>query len=210
MYITIGLLVLLGILYGCFRNKAGQKALILKASATGMAVLAGIYGAFQTHRFSDWVIVFGLVCCMAADIILEIQFIRGVYLFGAAHLLFILAFCQKVVPSWDTLFIFTGIYLLVLFLFRNKVGMLGELKRPAYLYMAVLILMVAMAATIYLHLNTTEALLRSIGAFCFLVSDCVIAWSLLKERRRLSDGIVILTLYYAAVYLIGSAGWIAS
>ena len=209
MYITIGLLVLLGILYGYFRDKAGKKALILKAAATGMAVLAGIYGAFQAHRFADWVFVFGLVCCMTADVILEIQFIRGVYLFGAAHLLFILAFCQKVVPSWDTLFIFLGVYLLVLFLFRDKVGKLGEMKRPAYLYMAILILMVSMAITVYQHLNTREALLRSIGACCFLVSDCVIAWSLLEERRRLVDGVVILILYYVAVYLIGSAGWIA-
>ena len=53
MYITIGLLVLFGLLYGYFREKAGKRALIFKAAATSMAVLAGIYGALQTHRLAE-------------------------------------------------------------------------------------------------------------------------------------------------------------
>lgn len=208
MYITIGLLVLFGLLYGYFREKAGKRALIFKAGATSMAVFAGIYGALQTHRLAEWVIVLGLICCMTADVILEIQFIRGVYLFGAAHLLFILAFCQKVVPTKYTWLIFGGIYLCVFLIFRDKIGALGEFKRQAFGYMAVLAGVVAMAFTMYLHLQSNMALLYSIGACCFLISDCIIAWSLVHERRKLTDGVLILTLYYAAVYLIGSAVWI--
>ena len=209
MYLTIGLLVLFGLLYGYFREKAGKRALIFKAGATSMAVFAGIYGALQTHRLAEWVIVLGLICCMAADVILEIQFIRGVYLFGAAHLLFILAFCQKVVPTKYTWMIFFGIYVCAFLIFHDKIGMLGDLKRQAFGYMAVLVGMVAMAFTVYLHLQSDMALLYSIGACCFLVSDCIIAWSLVHERRKLTDGVLILTLYYAAVYMIGSAVWIA-
>lgn len=209
MYITIGLMVLFGLLYGYFREKAGKRALICKAAATAMAVLAGIYGALMTHRLAEWVIVLGLICCMAADVILEIQFIRGVYLFGAAHLLFILAFCQKVVPTRYTWLIFGGIYVCVFLIFRTKIDVLGEFKSQALGYMAVLVGMVAMAVTMYLHLQSKMALLYSIGAVCFLISDCIIAWSFVQERRKLIDGVLILTLYYVAVYLIGSAVWIA-
>lgn len=209
MYITIGLMVLLGLLYGYFREKAEKRALIFKAAATAMAVCAGIYGALMTHRLAEWVIVLGLICCMAADVILEIQFIRGVYLFGAAHLLFILAFCQKVVPTKYTWLIFGGIYLCVFLIFRTKIETLGEFKSQAFGYLAILTGMVAMAVTMYLHLQSKMALLYTIGAFCFLVSDCIIVWSLVKERKKLIDGVLILMLYYAAVYLIGSAVWIA-
>ena len=73
---------------------------------------------------------------------------------------------------------------------------------------AVLVGMVAMAFTVYLHLQSDMALLYSIGACCFLVSDYIIAWTMVYERRKRIDGILIMALYYAAVYLIGSAVWI--
>ena len=42
-YMTIIAMILFGIAYGCLRERAGRRALALKALATSMAVTAGLY-----------------------------------------------------------------------------------------------------------------------------------------------------------------------
>ena len=105
-YMTIIAMILFGIAYGCLRERAGRRALALKALATSMAVTAGLYGAVQSQDTAGWLIVAGLVLCMIADVVLEIRMVGGIGIFGAGHLCFIAAFWLMSPPTPGTLLLF--------------------------------------------------------------------------------------------------------
>ena len=190
-YMTIIVMILFGIAYACLRERDRSRALACKALATSMAVTAGLYGAVQR-----------LALCMIADVVLEIRMVGGIGIFGTGHLCFIAAFWLKSPPTPGTLLLFLAIYVAVIGMFRHEIAGLDELKVPAFLYMAVLGFMVSMAVTSGWPTGGRE------GAFLFLASDCMIAWRTVKDIRQNAYGAILLILYYAAVYLIGSASWI--
>ena len=207
-YMTIIAMILFGIAYGCLRERAGRRALALKALATSMAVTAGLYGAVQSQDTAGWLIVAGLVLCMIADVVLEIRMVGGIGIFGAGHLCLIAAFWLMSPPTPGTLLLFLAIYVAAIGMVRHEIAGLGGLKVPAFLYMAVLGFMVSMAVTSGWHIGGSEGMLLAAGACLFLASDCMIAWRTVKDIRQNAYGAILLILYYAAVYLIGSASWI--
>ena len=60
-----------------------------KVSATLMAVLPALYLAIREQNRVSLLIAAGTLCCMAADALLEVQFVTGAAVFAAAHLFFI-------------------------------------------------------------------------------------------------------------------------
>ena len=145
---------------------------------------------------------------MIADVVLEIRMVGGIGIFGAGHLCFIAAFWLMSPPTPGTLLLFLAIYVAAIGMFRHEIAGLGGLKVPAFLYMAVLGFMVSMAVTSGWHIGGSEGMLLAAGACLFLASDCMIAWRTVKDIRQNAYGAILLILYYAAVYLIGSASWI--
>ena len=207
-YMTIIVMILFGIAYACLRERDRSRALACKALATSMAVTAGLYGAVQSQDTAGWLIVAGLALCMIADVVLEIRMVGGIGIFGTGHLCFIAAFWLKSPPTPGTLLLFLAIYVAVIGMFRHEIAGLDELKVPAFLYMAVLGFMVSMAVTSGWPTGGREGAFLMAGAFLFLASDCMIAWRTVKDIRQNAYGAILLILYYAAVYLSGSASWI--
>lgn len=207
-YITIILMILFGIAYGWLREQARNRALAYKALATSMAVIAGLYGAAKSQNAAGWLVAAGLVLCMIADVVLEIKMVGGICIFGLGHLCFITALWLKVPPAIGTIAIFLVIYMIILWLFRHEIDGLGRLKIPAFFYMAILVFMVSMAVSAGWIMGSREGRLLAAGACLFLASDYMIAWRTVKDIQQKAYGAILLILYYAAVYLIGSASWI--
>ena len=195
-------LIIFAGLYGYFRGKSEKWALLWKALATSMAVLTGVYGALQNSESSNWLICVGLLFCMAADVLLEIRFRMGMIVFGAGHLSFIAAYWSRCTLSWLTIFVFAGIYAGIFVMFRKELSNLGDLKNAAFVYMALLGMMVSLAATSVWEVGLPWTRCTLAGGVCFLVSDVMIAWRTVKKKSSIGYDATLLVLYYAAVYLI--------
>ena len=196
-YMTIIAMILFGIAYGCLRERAGRRALALKALATSMAVTAGLYGAVQSQDTAGWLIVAGLVLCMIADVVLEIRMVGGIGIFGAGHLCFIAAFWLMSPPTPGTLLLFLAIYVAAIGMFRHEIAGLGGLKVPAFLYMAVLGFMVSMAVTSGWHIGGSIGLYDRVAHGEGYPAECLRshpAYPLLRGRisdwKRILDLIV--------------------
>lgn len=83
-------------------------------------------------------VVIGLMCCMTADVLLEIQFIWGILVFGLGHICFITAFLSRQKPNGITAVMFVMFYTVILWIFRKEISGLGHLRNPAFIYMGLL------------------------------------------------------------------------
>lgn len=203
--VTVSLMAVFGILYKGLEVKWGKKTLIFKAAATAMAVALSLCGTIKYPDAATVMVSAGLVCCMTADVVLEIAFIPGGSLFGAGHLFLIAAFWFWNPPSWETLAVFLAVYGAVFGMFRKDLPMLGRKKILAYLYLFFLGTMASMAVTLYVDKPSLWTGCAAAGGICFLASDVMIAWRVVKKRRERWLDLLLLALYYAAVYLIACA-----
>ena len=195
------------VLYGYFRGKWGNKSLIWKALATAMAGIIAAFYAVTAEETYGWFILAAVVLCMTADIVLEIDFIKGILIFGCAHICFSAAYIQLARVRISTFIAFVIIYICVLALFHKDIKNLKNLKIPAFIYMALLVFMVSMAWTVYSAGNSGQGFMLLIGAVCFLVSDCIIGFRTLRDKQSILYGAAILILYYSAVYLISASSF---
>lgn len=205
LIITAALMLTFGTVYGCLRNKIGSRSLVFKALATLMAVYLGMYGSLISGGMSGTLITLGLVFCMAADVVLEINFIKGILLFGAAHVCYIAAYARLAHPKWYIFVCAAGIYSVIILVFRKDIKKLEELKAAAVSYMALLSLMSALALTLGISAPALSTVMIAAGAVCFVISDCLIALRTVRGKTHPAYGAVILLLYYGAVYLFGAA-----
>lgn len=198
-------MIIFGILYGFLRKKQGNKSLIWKALATSMPMIVAFTGAVKTQGLYGWLITAGIVICMVADVVLEINFIKGIIVFGCAHICFTAAYLQVTSAGIQTVLVFLLIYAAVVFVFRKALKEMKELKIPAFIYMAFLVFMVSMSATVFTVYQNHRAVLAFMGSACFLISDCIIGFRTVYDKKSNVYGAVILILYYGAVYAIGSS-----
>lgn len=202
---AVSLMIIFGILYKGLEGRWGKKALVFKAAATAMAVAVCLAGAVRHPDAAALMVLAGLVCCMAADVVLEIAFIPGGGLFGAGHAFLIAAFWIWNPPSWKTLVVFLVIYGAVFGMFQKELPKLGRKRGLALLYLFFLGTMASMAVTLYVDGPSVWTGCAAAGGICFLASDVMIAWRVIKKRRERWLDLLLLTLYYAAVYLIACA-----
>ena len=186
---TLLLMIVFGTLYGALRDRCPKGSLGFKASATCMAVWnCGSGLAAGKQGFSDWMIFVGLLFCVLADVLLELEFLWGVVTFGIAH------FCFLGI---------LGIYGVFLMIFHKGLPKLGKLKIPVLLYAAVLSSMVSMAVSAAVIVPGRSRYFLAAGACAFLISDSLIAVRTIEKKQSLLMGAVLLTLYYGAVYMMG-------
>lgn len=204
LIITAVLMCISGAAYVYFREKAGNRSLAFKALATSMAVLAGLCAGGKCS-VSGSVMTLGLVFCMIADVILELDFKKGMAVFGGAHICFLFAYYMITAPAWYTIVCAVLIYSIILWFFRKDINKLEELKAASFAYMAVLALMASYAATVWIRSGTFIGAMLLTGAASFVISDCIIAWRRVNRRKSLISGSLVLILYYGAVYLFGAA-----
>lgn len=179
-----------------------RKSLIFKALATFMAVICAAANAFCSQNTYSWLIVAAVTCCMTADVLLEILFEAGAALFGIAHICFIAAVILHNSIRWYTV----GIALILMICFLTALGKylpkMGKLLIPGIIYVLLLCSMAGCFISAAIQQPTMTSVTSAIGAAFFVLSDFALAKNALEEKKGIRRDVIVLTLYYAAVYLI--------
>jgi uncharacterized membrane protein YhhN len=152
--------------------------------------------------FYKYMIITGLLFSLAGDIFLMLptdRFVAGLVAFLIAHLLYIVAFVSEIsVLMWWPMIPFV-IYGIVIYIMLAS--SLGKLKVPVLIYVVVILIMAWLAWERWSQTGQSGALLASIGAVLFIISDAILAIDRFRGAFKLSRASNLIT-YFAAQLLI--------
>ena len=183
-----------------------RKSLIAKCAGSFLAVgSAGFALRLAGENPFAQVVFWFFLLCTAADALLEISFVPGMLVFGAAHVCLIFWLWGLSSPTWWSLALWVAVYILTAVLFRKELPTLGKLTVPFLLYPALLGGSLALAAPL-----TFTAGARwwpvALGCLLFYISDMLVAKNQLSRWPDKWQK-PIMALYWAALYLISVGLW---
>ena len=191
-----------------FLRSAGRERQSLIAKCAGSFLAVGSAGLALhlagENPFSQVVFWFFLLCT-AADALLEISFVPGMLVFGAAHVCLILWLWGMSSPTWWSLALWVGVYILTAVLFRKELPTLGKLTVPFLLYPALLGGSLALAAPLPFTAGARWWPV-ALGCLLFYVSDMLVAKNQLSRWPDKWQK-PIMALYWGALYLISTGLW---
>ena len=158
------------------------------------------FGDIQGNPYTRAILA-GLCFSFIGDSLLlfPAQFKSGLFSFLIGHIWYMLGFLSSdwSLPMLPTLII----TILALGMFFQLYPTLGKLKIPVLVY----ILMIAgMGITSFGRLDALQsfsALIGSMGASLFMISDGVLGWNKFKNPFNLAEGIILIT-YYSGQWMI--------
>jgi uncharacterized membrane protein YhhN len=177
---------------------------LFKPLATLCLILLALVPKYPVTHFYRYMIVAGLVCSLAGDVLLMLaadRFVQGLISFLVAHLCYIAAFVfageRAVVYVWAVppLLLYGGLMLCWLW------PVPGRMKAPVVIYMLVILLMGLTALSRYVETKQNWSLLAALGALLFIASDSLLAVNKFRGRFRVAQ-LLILSTYFTAQWLI--------
>ena len=191
-----------------FLRSAGRERESLIAKCAGSFLAVGSAGLALhlagENPFSQVVFWFFLLCTIA-DALLEISFVPGMLVFGAAHVCLILWLWGLSSPTWWSLALWVAVYILTAVLFRKELPTLGKLTVPFLLYPA--LLGGSLALALPLPFLAGKALWPvALGCLLFYVSDMLVAKNQLSRWPDKWQK-PIMALYWGGLYLISTGLW---
>lgn len=194
-------------LYFCLRRAGMMKeSLIAKCAGSFLAVGSAAFAlAAQGGVVTIPLVFWFFVLCTIADALLEISFVPGMLVFGAAHVCLVVWMWGQGSPTWWSLALWIALYLLTAVLFRKELPTLGKLTGPFLLYPALLGGSVALAVPLPFLLGERWWPV-AIGAVLFYISDMLVAKNQLAHWDKKWQK-PIMALYWGALYLISTGLW---
>ena len=191
-----------------FLRSAGRERESLIAKCAGSFLAVGSAGLALhlagENPFSQVVFWFFLLCTIA-DALLEISFVPGMLVFGAAHVCLILWLWGLSSPTWWSLALWVAVYILTAVLFRKELPTLGKLTVPFLLYPALLGGSLALALPLPFTAGARWWPV-ALGCLLFYVSDMLVAKNQLSRWPDKWQK-PIMVLYWGALYLISTGLW---
>ena len=183
-----------------------RESLIAKCAGSFLAVgSAGFALRLAGENPFAQVIFWFFLLCTAADALLEISFVPGMLVFGAAHVCLIFWLWGLSSPTWWSLALWVAVYILTAVLFRRELPTLGKLTAPFLLYPALLGGSLALAAPLPFTAGARWWPV-ALGCLLFYVSDMLVAKNQLSRWPDKWQK-PIMALYWAALYLISTGAW---
>ena len=183
-----------------------RKSLIAKCAGSFLAVgSAGFALRLAGENPFAQVVFWFFLLCTAADALLEISFVPGMLVFGAAHVCLIFWLWGLSSPTWWSLALWVAVYILTAVLFRKELPTLGKLTAPFLLYPALLGGSLALAAPLPFTAGARWWPV-ALGCLLFYVSDMLVAKNQLSRWPDKWQK-PIMALYWAALYLISTGAW---
>jgi uncharacterized membrane protein YhhN len=157
--------------------------------------------------FYKYMIIAGLLFSLAGDIFLMLptdRFVAGLVAFLLAHLFYSAAFASEISAlMWWPLIPFV-IYGIVIYIILAS--SLGKLKVPVLFYVVVILIMAWLAWERWSQTGQGGALLASIGALLFIISDTILAIDRFRGTFKLSRASNLITYFAAQLLIAGSIG----
>ena len=170
-------------------------------------LMIAVSAALPEGSLYSLAIIAGLICSLAGDVLLMLpsdRFIAGLVSFLVAHLLYTAGFISGTgfgFSSWLALpFVLYGAVM-----FGVLSPHLGRMKLAVSVYMAGILVMAWQAWERYLLIGERGALLASLGAVLFVVSDSALALNRFRGQFKSAQALTLRT-YYAAQWLIALSG----
>ncbi len=188
------------------RAGLSRESLAAKCAGSFLAVASAVPALVQkgANPLEEPVFWF-FALCTAADALLELWFVPGMLVFGAAHFCLILwLWGLAPVTGWSVL-LWALAYGAAALLFRRELPKLGKLLVPFCLYPALLGASLALGLALPFTAGAEYWPLAA-GTLCFFVSDMMVAKGELSGLDPKWQKPVML-LYWAALYLISAALW---
>ena len=183
-----------------------RESLIAKCAGSFLAVgSAGFALRLAGENPFAQVIFWFFLLCTAADALLEISFVPGMLVFGAAHVCLIFWLWGLGSPTWWSLALWVAVYILTAVLFRKELPTLGKLTAPFLLYPALLGGSLALAAPLPFTAGARWWPV-ALGCLLFYVSDMLVAKNQLSRWPDKWQK-PIMALYWAALYLLSTGAW---
>lgn len=177
---------------------------ILKPLTMVFICLIAILGQ-ATLPLYKYMIIGGLVFSMAGDVFLMLpsdRFRAGLAAFLIAHLFYIVAFVSEIrTLAWWPLIPLIPYGIVTCAVLAPY---LGKQRSPVLVYVTVIMTMAWLACERWGQTSQSGALLASIGAVLFLVSDTILAINRFRGSCKLAHALDLAT-YYAAQWLIASS-----
>lgn len=174
---------------------------IFKPLTTLLIILLALQSSAPDAPAYKWLIIAGLILCLAGDIFLMLPpryFIAGLGSFLAGHWLYIAAFTVGGATfSW---------WLLPLLLYGSVIYALlhphlGKMRIPVTLYVIFILLMAWQALGRWSAAGSSGAAYAALGAVLFVISDSVLALDRFRQPFKAAR-VIVLTTYWAAQTLI--------
>jgi len=174
---------------------------------TGFTLTSGWHGS------AAWFGI-GLVCSLAGDILLMAPpslFPAGLASFLLAHLFYIVGFNQSfLLPTWQFLIPLAGLILLDTLAYRRLRQSILKLPHGRWIRFPMLVYVVVISLMVYSALLTwlrpewpmLAAVLVSVGAFLFYISDTTLAYNRFCRPLRFGRVIVIATYHLAQIFIV--------
>ena len=192
-----------------YLRRAGmdKESLIAKCAGSFLAVGSAAFASIAQGGVLEVPLVFWFfVLCTLADALLEINFVPGMLVFGAAHVCLILWLWGLATPSWWSLALWVAVYVLTALLFRKELPTLGKLTAPFLLYPALLGGSLALGLPLVFLLGW-EWWPVALGTLLFYISDMLVAKNQLAHWDDKWQK-PIMALYWGALYLISVGLWV--
>ena len=158
-----------------------------------------------TLPFYKYMIITGLVFSLAGDVFLMLpadRFVAGLVAFLIAHLFYIAAFASEISALIWWPLVPAVIYGIVIYTILAP--SLGKLKLPVLIYVMGILIMAWLAWERWIQTGQSGALLASVGAVLFVISDTILALNRFRGTFKPARGLN-LTTYFAAQWLIASS-----
>jgi len=162
--------------------------------------------AAEEGRFSRRM-VWGLLLCFGADVVINLDFMSGAVIFALGHVLYLLAYgCLTPVEKRDlkigsVIFAVSALVLLGLPVLDFGSGLM---KLVCILYALVISLMVGKAIGNHLKLRRRQTALLAAGSILFFLSDFMLLLDVFADAPRITIWLCLLFYYPAQCLLAGA------
>jgi uncharacterized membrane protein YhhN len=181
-----------------------QHVYIFKPLTMVLICLIAILGQ-ATVPFYKVMIITGLVFSLAGDVFLMLpsdRFVAGLVAFLIAHLFYIAAFVSEISALMWWPLIPLVMYGIVIYVILSS--SLGKVRLPVLIYIVAILIMTWLAWERWGQTGQSGALLASVGAVLFVISDTVLAINRFRGPFKPSRALNLIT-YFAAQWLIASS-----
>jgi len=181
-----------------------QHIYIFKPLAMVFIILIAILGQ-DTLPLYKYLIITGLVFFLAGDVFLMLpsdRFVAGLVAFLIGHFFYIAAFVSEISTLIWWPLIPLVIYGIVIYIVLAP--FLGKLQLPVLVYGVVIMIMAWLAWEWWSQTGQSGALLASVGAVLFFISDTILAINRFRGAFKPSSALTLIT-YFAAQWLIASS-----
>jgi uncharacterized membrane protein YhhN len=176
-----------------------------------------LYVTTRAYFSGKGILIQALVMSTLGDILLlfsdinELFFISGLISFLIAHIIYIRLFLKKLNGSFSYTWIFTSLLLLGIYLFYFLSFMwdnLNTMKIPVTIYALVISTMLFLVIQLVASKTLRKGEYVLFGAFLFVISDSLLAWSKFNQEIAHSSFWVMSTYLFAQLFIV--SGWVSS